>query len=481
MTQDDINTVDLPQDTPTAEGTDLTPDSTPLKEAPQGLDGVLSPEEEPEEVNEEGEEPAAGQGGPRSGKPRPWRRRTGEGGGRGRLAAVLIGIVFFFAGIFKLMDPVGAGLVVEEYFKFFGTQFLLPVSKALAVGLALVETLCGLALMTGVYRRLTALVVSSLIVIFTLITFLLWRSGTQFDCGCFGEVIHLTPSQTFWKNVILVVLAAFAFIPPGRLGRGTLHKKIAFYIVLVTVLGLTVYSLVDIPLMDFTDFKPSVALQASGRSGPEHSVEELETFYVYAKDGVERRFRLEDIPDSTWKFVDTVTESVADMDDAPLPSLPISNREGEVCDSLAVGPDVMVVSVYRPRSLSTARWERIADFLSLSREMGFSTLLLAAVPSGGPSPIPEDVAPLSRVLLEECLHSSDYKTLLSLNRSNGGAVYFSDGYLIRKWSRRNYPAADDLLKLYEGDPIDQMLTESSAGRLRFQLYLLAVLAVVVLV
>ena len=34
-----------------------------------------------------------------------------------RFCAFIIGLVFLLAGIFKLLDPVGAGLVVEEYYR----------------------------------------------------------------------------------------------------------------------------------------------------------------------------------------------------------------------------------------------------------------------------------------------------------------------------------------------------------------------------
>ena len=47
-----------------------------------------------------------------------------------RICAFIIGLVLFIAGLLKLMDPVGAGLVVEEYFKFLHLGFLIPVSKA---------------------------------------------------------------------------------------------------------------------------------------------------------------------------------------------------------------------------------------------------------------------------------------------------------------------------------------------------------------
>ena len=44
-----------------------------------------------------------------------------------RISAIIIGFVFFVAGLLKLMDPVGAGLVVEEYFKFLHLGFLRPL------------------------------------------------------------------------------------------------------------------------------------------------------------------------------------------------------------------------------------------------------------------------------------------------------------------------------------------------------------------
>ena len=73
-----------------------------------------------------------------------------------RLCAIVIGLVFFLAGLLKLQDPVGAGLVVKEYFNFFHLSFLSGASVYVAVALALLETLCGAALIAGVRRAFTA-------------------------------------------------------------------------------------------------------------------------------------------------------------------------------------------------------------------------------------------------------------------------------------------------------------------------------------
>ena len=98
-----------------------------------------------------------------------------------RLCSLLLGFVLFAAGFLKLMDPVGAGLVVQEYFKLAGLYFLFPASKALAVILALLETLLGTAVITGVWRRIIAWISAVLLAFFTLVTGLLLIFRNHFN------------------------------------------------------------------------------------------------------------------------------------------------------------------------------------------------------------------------------------------------------------------------------------------------------------
>ena len=180
-----------------------------------------------------------------------------------RGCATLVGIVFFVAGVLKLMDPVGAGLVVDEYFKFFHTGFLAFAAKPVAVGLALLESLLGAALITGSYRKLTAWITWILTAVFTVVTLILWLANPAMDCGCFGEAIHLTHFQTFAKNVVLLLLECVAFIPLRRLGRHRKYRVASFWLIAASLVGLTVYTWMYIPPVDFTPFDLSSRLYES--------------------------------------------------------------------------------------------------------------------------------------------------------------------------------------------------------------------------
>ena len=66
-----------------------------------------------------------------------------------RFCGFITGFVFFIGGILKLMDPVGAGLVMGEYLDFMHLKFLGFASKPLGIAFALAETIIGTALITG--------------------------------------------------------------------------------------------------------------------------------------------------------------------------------------------------------------------------------------------------------------------------------------------------------------------------------------------
>ena len=376
-----------------------------------------------------------------------------------RFCAILIGLVFLASGLLKLLDPVGTGLIVSEYFKFFHLGFLQGTAKAFGMVLSLVEAITGAALISGVFRKTTAVITSILVVFFTVITLILWIANPEMDCGCFGEAIHLSHGQTLLKNVILLALAAAAFLPFQNFGVPRKGKYVAFFLAVPSLIFALCYNALHLPMIDFTEFAPGTELFASLDNEYQEMDGKVLTF-IYERAGQRGSFTLDALPDSTWTFVGVDTLSRSGMyKNASKPVLSFRDAEGEYQDEQAVLGKVMVFSVYDP---DDADWERIRSQAAEARACGATPLILS---------VPGEDTPQDAYL-------ADFKPLITLNRANGGATYFNDGELILKWSPRDVPEGEELKGLLDREPVTASTDFIVGRRIRaqgFTLYLLALL------
>lgn len=170
-----------------------------------------------------------------------------------RLSAFILGAVFLIGGMFKVMDPVGSGLVMESYFNFLHIGFLNGAAIWCALFFNLLECFVGVALISGIWVPAVRLISLILLLFFTLLTLLLLIFNPDMDCGCFGEAVHLTHLQSFVKNIILLILWAVAFIPFLRQHPRPVYRKVLSFIVYGIVLGFSMYSFIRLPLLDLTN------------------------------------------------------------------------------------------------------------------------------------------------------------------------------------------------------------------------------------
>ena len=383
-----------------------------------------------------------------------------------RFCGFITGFVFFIGGILKLMDPVGAGLVMGEYLDFMHMKFLGFAAKPLGLAFALAEAVIGTALITGIWRKVMGIAALAFQAFFTLLTLALVIFNPEMDCGCFGEAIHLTHMETFLKNIVLCILLCAYFFPVKQLGTPLKKKYVSFAVVTASVLAFAAYSWMYIPMVDFTAYKPAAALKA-GHAFSESDDDIYEAVFIYEKEGKEEVFDLEHLPDSTWNFVRTETRAKEGYDEDSRIDLSFYDSNGEYHDELASEGKVMVISVYDP-DIKDRKWEKINRFALDAEEAGFTTLILIA----GDIPV--------QMQLQDNVYSADYKTLLSLNRSNGGATYFSRGYLVRKWAERALPDFDHLVEIENDDETETIIYNDAKGSLGFQGFLLYVFAVMLL-
>lgn len=384
-----------------------------------------------------------------------------------RFCAFVLGAVFLISGILKFMDPVGSEFIMKSYFNFLHIGFMDFSAKFFGVAFALTEAVLGAALMSGVWRKVVGIAVVALTTFFTLLTLVLLIFNPVMDCGCFGEAIHLTHLQTFVKNVILCALCCGAFIPMRELDRPVKVKYVSFALTACSLVALLIYSLVALPLKDYTAFHPGAMLQAAA---DEQYKDFSEPEFIYEKDGVTQAFSLDALPDSSWNFVDS---RIRQDDFAAGTVLTLTDDAWEYCDSLATKGNVLVVSAYR--KLSAGRIEGIESLVADARAAGVTPIVL--VPS-------DDVlaaASEKHAALEDGLvYYSDYKTLATLNRSNGGATWISDGQIVRKWSYTLRPSSEKLSAALAEDPTALALETQSKGSLALQSFLLYIFAVLLL-
>lgn len=136
------------------------------------------------------------------------------------LARWLLGALFLYLGLRKVLDPVAFLKLVREY-GVVDTPLLL---NFIAVVLPWFEAFCGLLLLTGLAVRGTALV--SLLMLLPFTALIYWRAkgvalaqsiplcGVKFDCGCGQGEVWIC--YKLIENSTLILLSAVLLMGRGR-------------------------------------------------------------------------------------------------------------------------------------------------------------------------------------------------------------------------------------------------------------------------
>ena len=142
----------------------------------------------------------------------------------------------------------------------------------------------------------------------------------------------------------------------------------------------------------------------------------------------------------------------------------------------------MCVTIYQPAKVSPEKWQRLSVFVEDAITTGFRPIILVpATPDMMDSILSEaGVDANSMLRFDEIMYFADFKTVISVNRSNCGITYFHRGYLVKKWPYSSIPDYADLAELASGDATETLLVSDTAGNLTFQGFLLYSFAVMLL-
>ncbi len=170
---------------------------------------------------------------------------------------LLVSATFIFSGVVKLIDPIGVQYKIVDYLTAFGmagmSTSVVPLLMALA--LSILEFLLGIYLFFGIRRRLTSWSMLGFMIVYTPLTLWLALTNGVEDCGCFGDAIHLSNWQTFWKNVVLFAMT-FVIWWKGSLMTRFISESAQWIVSLFSIVYSLMVALICIHGEPIIDFRP---------------------------------------------------------------------------------------------------------------------------------------------------------------------------------------------------------------------------------
>lgn len=230
------------------------------------------------------------------------------------IARIIVGVLFVFSGLVKAIDPLGLTYKMQEFFEVWGREgYITPLmnwmynrSFVFSIIMITLEVVLGVALLTGFYKKLTLRMLLGLMIFFTFLTSYVLFSGKIATCGCFGDCIPLTPIQTFTKDIILLLLIIFLLLKQQYvkpIGGGALPMVLVLVSV-IAVCFLQMHVLSHLPLTDCLPYKKGNNLLQL-RQMPANAIPDKFSYsFVYQKNGLNKSFDANQLPDSTWTYVD---------------------------------------------------------------------------------------------------------------------------------------------------------------------------------
>jgi uncharacterized membrane protein YphA (DoxX/SURF4 family) len=125
---------------------------------------------------------------------------------------IVVGGVFVWAGVQKIIDPLGFAQNVEN-FRVVSRELAFLV----AVVLPWVEVLSGAFLISGILLRSSALLISIQLIVFIGLVASVLARGIDTSCGCFGSLSRRADLTLILTDAVLLILALVVLLArPAR-------------------------------------------------------------------------------------------------------------------------------------------------------------------------------------------------------------------------------------------------------------------------
>ena len=372
------------------------------------------------------------------------------------LGRIILAITFIFSGFVKAIDPLGTQYKMTDYLEALHINWIFPSWSTLAMSVLLstCEFSLGIFLLFAIRRRLVSKLTLCLMTFMTLLTLWIVIADPVKDCGCFGDAINLTNTETFVKNIIFLAFSIFLWRYPLLMPR-LISKSTQWIVINYTVLYsiiMSLWSLWFLPQFDFRPYHIGVNI-AKGMEIPKGAKQpQFETTFILEKNGEKKEFTIDNYPDSTWTFIDSKTVQTEEGYVPPIHDFSIEDTKTGNDITQEVLQDTSYTFLLVSPHLEYAddsNFGAIDEIYEYANEHGYKFLCLTASDSKAIKHW-QDITGA-----EYPFYTTDETTLKTIIRSNPGLLLLKHGTIIGKWSH------NDLPDLSTGEPLES----SSVGKM----------------
>ncbi len=120
-----------------------------------------------------------------------------------------VSTIFLLSSLMKAVNVYSFSQTINSFCGLLGLDGFYGYGVLLAILICTIECLLPLLSMSNRYKGIVVWCYPVILGYFTYITFINYTDlyGGIESCGCFGELIHLSPAASFYKNIVLLGLS----------------------------------------------------------------------------------------------------------------------------------------------------------------------------------------------------------------------------------------------------------------------------------
>mgnify|MGYP003085926102 FL=1 len=356
------------------------------------------------------------------------------------LCRIIVAVTFIFSGFVKAIDPIGTQYKLQDYLGAIGMAGILPnwTLLAVAVFLAAIEFCIGIFLLFAIQRRLISKLTVAFMAFMTMVTVWIVVADPVKDCGCFGDALHLTNTETLIKNIVLLVCSLAIMYRPLAMFRfvSKSNQWIVTNYTIVFILVSSGLSLYYLPIFDFRPYHIGVNIPRGMEIPKGAKLPQFKTTFIMEKNGQRKEFTLDNYPDASWKFIDSKTVQTSEGYIPPIHDFSITdNKTGLDLTNSVLSHKGYTFLLIAPH-LETADDSNFGDIDRLYEYAQSYDIPFYCLTASTAKAIKRWID-LTGAEYPFCI--TDEAVLKTIIRSNPGLLLLKDGTIINKWSHNNLP------------------------------------------